>query len=72
VPVIGLYVGKSPALYTNADVVSTEQGEYFGFIVFGDNHAAYHRRQRRFKSKSINRETRFKKMPIDFVAVAAT
>lgn len=75
VPVIGLYVGKSPEPYTNADVVKKLQnnkGEYFGFIVFGDNHSGLviDDSATLKEVKNINRETRFKKMPIDFVAVA--
>ena len=53
----------------NVDKLNSNEGEYFSFIVFGDNHAGL-----LFNDSStlkevwhMNREDRFKKAPIDFV-----
>jgi len=73
-PVIWLYLKKCPRQPTNEQAVAklkANKGDYFAFIVFGDNHAGFI-----FDDSAaikmirlMNREDRFKKLPIDFVAV---
>ncbi len=75
VPVIGLYLQKEPAPYSNAQAaekLKNNKGDYFEFIVFGDNHAGLILDDSAALKlvRSINHEGRFKKIPIDFVAVA--
>ena len=70
-PLIPFYLKPYTAMPTNDQVIEKlkSKGEYFGFIVFGDNHAGF------FYDDSatikmirlMNREDRFKKLPIDFV-----
>lgn len=74
VPVVGLYLQKDPALYTNAQVIEklkANKGDYFEFIVLSDNHAGLILNDSATLKliRSINRERRFKKIPIDFVAI---
>jgi predicted phosphodiesterase len=72
IPVAVLYLKKDPANYTNAQArakLKDNKGEMFGFIVFGDNHAGLILDDSAALKliKRMNREQRFKKMPIDFV-----
>jgi len=74
-PVLGLYLSKNPTPYTNDQAVKKlagNKGDYFGFIVFGDNHAGLILNDSSTLKliRNINHETRFKKIPIDFTAVA--
>lgn len=72
-PVIWLYLKQCPPQPTNEQAVAklkANTGDYFGFIVFGDNHAGFI-----FDDSAavkmirlMNREGRYKKLPIDFVA----
>ena len=72
VPVVGLYLKKDPVPYTNEEAarkLSSNRGDLFDFIVFGDNHAGFI-----FNDSAtlkliwnMNREGRFKKAPVDFV-----
>jgi hypothetical protein len=81
VPLAMLYLARDPAPYTNAmavEKIKARQGpegsgsQHFEFIVFGDMHAGL------FMNDSatlkvvaqMNREDRFKKVPIDFVMAA--
>lgn len=75
IPVAALYLRKDPAPYTNEEAVERlkdNRGEYFAFIVFGDNHAGllFNDSSALKLVRGINREDRFRKIPIDFVAVA--
>jgi 3',5'-cyclic AMP phosphodiesterase CpdA len=72
IPVLDLYIKKAPVTYTNDEAVKKlegNKGDYFGFIVFGDNHAGLILNDSAALRlvNSMNRETRFKKLPIDFV-----
>lgn len=75
-PLAQLYIAKGPMPYSNAAACAKIKargvsGEYFAFIALGDPHAGL------FLNDSaslkiinrINREDRFKKIPIDFVAM---
>jgi len=72
-PVIWLYLKKCPPQLTNeqaAAKLKANKGDQFAFIAFGDNHAGFI-----FDDSAavkmirlMNREDRFKKLPIDFVA----
>ena len=73
VPVAELYLREVPAPYTNeqaAEKLKDKKGEYFGFIIFGDNHAGlvFDDSATLKLIRSMNREDRFRKMPIDFAA----
>lgn len=73
VPVTLLYFKKWTRQPTNEEAVELlkkNKGGYFGFIVLGDNHAGFmYTDSATLKIiKNINREDRFKKLPIDFVA----
>jgi len=73
VPVALLYLKKQVRQPTNAETVETlkgNKGEYFGFMVFGDNHAGFILDDSAAIKifRNMNREDRFKKLPIDFVA----
>ena len=75
VPVIGLYLEKDPAPYTNAQVVKKlegNKGDYFGFVVLGDCHSGMALNDSATLKivRSVNRESRFRKLPIDFAAVS--
>ncbi|MDD3906209.1 MAG: metallophosphoesterase [Candidatus Omnitrophica bacterium] len=75
IPVVGLYLQKAPSFYTNVQAVEKLKGNtggYFEFIVFSDNHAGLIINDSATLKlvRSINREGRFKKIPIDFVAVS--
>ncbi len=72
-PVIWLYLKQCPPQPTNEQAVAklkANTGDHFAFIAFGDNHAGFI-----FDDSAavkmirlMNREDRFKKLPIDFVA----
>ena len=75
VPVVGLYLMKDPPVKTNMDAIrslGTGEGGHFAFIVFGDNHAGliFNDSATLKLVSRMNREDRFKKIPIDFVASA--
>ena len=70
-PVVSLYLKKDPSPYTNeeaADKLKDNRGEYFAFIVFGDNHAGlvFNDSSALKLVRSINGEDRFGKIPVDF------
>ena len=72
IPVVGLYCQKDPPIVTNADAIEkikNNKGGYFQFIVFGDNHAGLILDDSAAlkEIRSMNREGRFRKVPIDFV-----
>ncbi len=72
-PAALLYLKKYVRQPTNsetAEKLKNNKGEYFGFIVFGDNHAGFIFDDSAFLKliRNMNREDRFKKLPIDFVA----
>ena len=74
-PVVGLYLSKEPVPYTNAQAAEKLTGnksEDFKFIVFGDNHAGliFCDSAALKLVRSINRESRFRKAPVDFALVA--
>lgn len=74
-PVTMLYLGPDPAPYTNADAVKKLEGntsDGFKFIVFGDNHAGliFDDSAALKLIGNINREDRFRKLPVDFAAIA--
>lgn len=71
-PVMFVYLGKDvrqPTNSENAEKLRSKKGDYFGFIVFGDNHAGFIFDDSAFLKliKNMNREDRFGKLPIDFV-----
>ncbi|MBN2453433.1 MAG: metallophosphoesterase [Candidatus Omnitrophica bacterium] len=71
-PVISLYMKKDVRQPTNAEAaekLKANQGELFGFIVFGDNHAGFIFDDSAFLKliRNMNREDRYRKLPIDFV-----
>ena len=71
-PVAFLYLKKHTRQPSNAETIETlkvNKGEYFGFIVFGDNHAGFMFDDSAFLKiiRNMNREDRYKKLPIDFV-----
>lgn len=71
-PAALLYLKKHTRQPSNAETVETlkaNKGEYFGFIVFGDNHAGFIFDDSAFLKviRNMNREDRYKKLPIDFV-----
>lgn len=73
IPVAALYMGKDVAGLTNeqiADKIKNNKGSYFSFIVFGDNHAGFIFDDSAFLKliSRMNREDRFRKLNIDFVA----
>ncbi|MDD5428469.1 MAG: metallophosphoesterase [Candidatus Omnitrophica bacterium] len=75
VPVLWLYVSKDPAPYTNKQAVEKlkdNKGDYFEFIVFGDNHSGliFDDSATLKIVRSINREDRFRKIPIDLAIIA--
>lgn len=74
VPVATLYLRPDPVPCTNADAIDklkNNTGDLFEFIVFGDNHAGlvFDDSTALKLVKNINREGRFRKAPVDFVAV---
>jgi len=74
-PVVGLYLSKEPAPYTNADAVkrlAANKGDSFRFLVFSDSHAGLVLSDSAALKtvRSMNREDRFKKTPVDFVVSA--
>ncbi len=75
VPVAVLYLGPDPAPYTNVDAVKkleNNTGDGFKFIILGDNHAGliFDDSAALKLIWNINREGRFRKLPVDFVAIA--
>lgn len=75
VPAAALYLQKDPAPYTNDQAVEklkANTGSYFEFIVLGDNHAGlvFNDSASLKLIRNINREGRFKKVPIDFVEIS--
>jgi hypothetical protein len=71
-PAIWFYTKKDVAQPTNQEISATlksNAGEQFGFIVFGDNHAGFIFTDSAFLKmiRVMNREGRFRKLPIDFV-----
>lgn len=75
VPVTVLYLKSDPAPYTNHDAIEKlkgNKGEHFEFIVLGDNHAGliFNDSAALKLVRDINREDRFKKVPIDFVVIS--
>lgn len=74
-PVVGLYISKEPAPYTNAQAIeklAKNKGDGFRFVVFSDNHAGLILSDSAALKMvgSINREDRYKKTPVDFVVSA--
>lgn len=72
-PVTSVYLKKSSPQPTNEQAAAklrANAGEYFGFVVFGDNHAGFlfddSAAVKMFRL--MNREDRFTKLPIDFAA----
>ncbi|MBI4974930.1 MAG: metallophosphoesterase [Candidatus Omnitrophica bacterium] len=75
IPVTALYLKKSPTPYTNEEAIEKledNKGEHFAFIVFGDNHSGlvFNDSATLKLISRINREDRFRKVPIDFAIVA--
>lgn len=71
-PVVGLYLMKDRPVVTNAAAVEKLDGRengHFAFLVFGDNHAGliFNDSATLKLVRSMNREDRFRKVPIDFV-----
>lgn len=74
-PVVGLYLKADPVPYTNreaADKLKAKGGDYFEFIVLGDNHAGliFNDSATLKLIRAINREGRFKKVPIDLAIIS--
>jgi predicted phosphodiesterase len=74
IPVIILYISPDPKPYTNREAVEKikgKTGDYFEFVVLGDNHAGLILDDGATLKlvHNINRERRFKKAPIDFVCI---
>jgi predicted phosphodiesterase len=74
-PLISLYLMKDPTPYTNGQAAAGldgNKGDHFEFIVLGDNHAGLIFNDSAFLKliRHINREDRFKKVAIDFAAIA--
>ncbi|MFH1189735.1 MAG: metallophosphoesterase [Candidatus Omnitrophota bacterium] len=72
-PAAFLYLKKDVRQPTNAETaekLKENKGDYFGFIVFGDNHAGFIFDDSAFLKliRNMNREDRFRKLPIDFAA----
>ena len=73
-PAAVLYLRTSPALYTNEEAVGklvSNKGDYFEFIVMADDHAGLVLDDSAALKlvRNINRESRFNKVPIDFVEI---
>jgi len=74
-PVAQLYLSKELAPYTNAEAaerLAANKGDSFRFLVFSDNHAGLPLSDSAALKmvRSINREGRFKKTPVDFAVSA--
>jgi len=72
-PLVWLYMKKDVTQSTNDEIAAelkANTGDYFGFMVAGDNHAGFPFDDSAFLKmiRLMNREYRFKKLPIDFVA----
>jgi len=75
VPVLSLYFQNNPELPTNVKIIEKfycNKGDSFEFIVLGDNHAGliFNDSAALKLIKNMNREDRFKKIPVDFVMVS--
>lgn len=75
IPLPALYLKKHPAPYTNSDAVKKLKNNtegHFEFIVMGDCHSGlpFNDSATLKLVYNINREDRFKKLPVDFVAIA--
>ena len=75
IPALWLYVKRSPSPYTNEQAIEKlkdNKGEYFAFVVLGDNHSGliFNDSATLKLIRHINREDRFKKIPIDFVGIS--
>jgi 2-C-methyl-D-erythritol 4-phosphate cytidylyltransferase len=75
VPVAVLYLRPSPKPYTNEQAIEklkNNKGEYFEFIVLSDNHAGliFNDSATLKLIRHMNREDRFKKVPIDFAVIS--
>ena len=73
IPVAALYLNKDvggPANEEVAEKLKGNKGNIFSFIVFGDNHAGFIFDDSAFLKiiRRMNRENRFQKLNIDFVA----
>ncbi len=72
IPVTLVYLKKDVRQPTNsetAEKLRSNKGEYFGFMVFGDNHAGFIFDDSAFLKliKNMNGEIHHRKLPIDFV-----
>ncbi len=72
IPIAWLYIKKVPSSYTNEQAVGklkSNKGEYFEFLAFGDNHGGFPFTDSAALKliRYMNKEDRFKKIPIDFV-----
>ena len=72
IPMAVLYLKKDAKSYTNEEVAKSlagNKGSYFAFIVFGDNHGGFPLTDSATLKiiDHVNREGRFKKIPIDFI-----
>jgi 3',5'-cyclic AMP phosphodiesterase CpdA len=72
VPVCVLYIKSAKKAYTNEEAVEklkANTGEYFEFIAIGDNHSGliFNDSATLKLIRRMNREDRFRKVPIDFV-----
>jgi len=74
IPTAALYLGPSPKPYTNEEAatkLARNEGEDFKFVVLSDNHSGlvFNDSATLKIVRNINREGRFNKIPIDFVAI---
>jgi len=74
-PVLFLYISPDADIVSNGDVaekLSHNKGEDFQFIILGDNHAGliFDDSATLKLIRRMNREGRFEKLPIDFVAIS--
>ena len=74
IPTAALYLGPSPKPYTNEEAaakLARNEGEDFKFVILSDNHSGlvFNDSATLKIIRSINREGRFNKIPIDFVAI---
>ena len=74
-PLAALYLKKDPAPYTNAaatERLKANKGAHFAFIVLSDNHAGLFLDDSATLKliRRVNRESRFKKIPVDMVISA--
>lgn len=74
-PVVQLYLSKEPAPYTNTQAIeklAANKGDSFRFLVFSDSHGGFLLSDGAALKmvRSMNREDRFKKTPVDFAVSA--